>query len=242
MINIAITIMIGYFIIALLGERLKAYTILLIPLLVLVIAGGIGVLTLAPVGQLTQLIGVGVEQLTQLQPIVMGVLIGMVFSVLIVSPISSVGIAAAIGINGVAAGSANLGIVAAGFALAVYGWKVNSLGTSLAHFLGSPKMQMANILTQPKLILPVALNAGIMGGLGALFGVAGTPMSAGLGFAGLIGPIAAVNGYGNASLMNIVLVSLLFFVIPITLGYVSNYLFNSKLSYFDAQDFELDYS
>ena len=67
-------------------------------------------------------------------------------------------------------------------------------------------------------------------------------MMAGFGFAGLIGPIAAVNGYGNANLMNIVLVSLLFFVIPITLGYVSNYLFNSKLSYFDAQDFELDYS
>ncbi|GAD16146.1 PTS sugar transporter subunit IIC [Lentilactobacillus otakiensis] len=241
-INIAITIMIGYLIIALLGQTLKAYTILLIPLLVLIIAGGIGVLTLKPVGQLTQLIGMGIEQLTQLQPIVMGVLIGMVFAVLIVSPISSVGIAAAIGINGVAAGSANLGIVAASFALAIYGWRVNSVGTSLAHFLGSPKMQMANILSRPKLIVPVTLNAGIMGGLGALFGVAGTPMSAGFGFAGLIGPIAAVNGYGAANLLNIGLVTLLFFVIPIALGIASNYLFNSRFDYFDSRDFELDYS
>lgn len=240
-INIAITIMIGYLIIALLGQALKAYTILLIPLLVLIIAGGIGVLTLKPVGAITQMIGLGIEQLTQLQPIVMGILIGMVFSILIVSPISSVGIAAAIGINGLAAGSANLGIVAASFALAVYGWKVNSVGTSLAHFLGSPKMQMANILSRPRLIFPVVLNAGIMGGLGALFGVSGTPMSAGFGFAGLIGPIAAINGYGNANILNIGLVTLLFFVIPIVLGLVSNYLFEAKFHYFDSQDFELNY-
>ena len=152
-INLAITLAIGYLLIVLLGDALKAYTILLIPSLVLVIAGGIGMLTLGPVSSITKYIGVVVHDVTALQPIVMGVLMGIIFAVLIVSPISTVGIATAISLTGIGAGSANLGIVGAGFALATYGWKANSFGTSLAHFLGSQKMQMANILSRPKLFL-----------------------------------------------------------------------------------------
>ncbi|WP_412989225.1 PTS transporter subunit IIC [Pediococcus siamensis] len=241
-INIAITIMIGYALILLLGQRLKAYTILLIPTLVLVIAGGIGTLTLGPVSGITKLLGIGVMQLTNLQPIVMGVLLGIVFALLIISPISSVGIAAAISIHGVAAGSANLGIVAAGFALAIYGWKVNSLGTSLAHFLGSPKMQMANIMSRPKLVVPIIINAGILGGLGALLNIQGTAMSAGFGFSGLIGPIAALNGMGAISASSLILVTLLFFVLPIGLGLVSDYLFANRLHFYKNSDFELNYA
>lgn len=241
-INIAITIMIGYALILLLGKRLKAYTILLIPTLVLVIAGGIGTLTLEPVSGITKLLGIGVMQLTSLQPLIMGVLLGIVFALLIISPISSVGIAAAISIHGVAAGSANLGIVAAGFALAIYGWKVNSVGTSLAHFLGSPKMQMANIMSRPKLIVPIMINAGILGGLGAVLNIQGTAMSAGFGFSGLIGPIAALNGIGQVTAGSLILVTLMFFVLPIGLGLVSDYVFANKLHFYENSDFELNYA
>lgn len=241
-INIAITIMIGYAVILVLGQRLKAYTILLIPTLVLVIAGGIGTLALGPVSEITKLIGLGVMQLTTLQPIIMGVLLGIVFSLLIISPISSVGIAAAISTNGIAAGSANLGIVAAGFALAVYGWKVNSVGTSLAHFLGSPKMQMANIMSRPKLIIPIIINAGILGGLGALFNIQGTTMSAGFGFSGLIGPIAALNGLGQVTLGSITLVTVLVLILPIGLGILSNYVFEDKLHFYEEDNFKLNYA
>lgn len=129
----------------------------------------------------------------------MGVLMGMAFALLIVSPISTVGIATAISLSGIASGAANLGIVAAGFALAIYGWYANSVGTSIAHFLGSPKMQMANLLAKPKLFLPVCLIAGILSSLGALFQVNGTPMSAGFGFSGLVGPLATLEGYGTAN-------------------------------------------
>ncbi|MCT6902646.1 MAG: PTS sugar transporter subunit IIC, partial [Lactobacillus sp.] len=240
-INTAITIMIAYGLVLFFGKKLKAYTILLVPLLVLLIAGGIGCLTRIPVGQLTSLIGMGVEKLTALQPIVMGILMGIVFGLLIVSPISSVGIATAISISGIASGSANLGITAVSFALAVFGWKANSFGTSIAHFLGSPKMQMANLMTNPKLLIPLLINAGIMGGLGAVFQIQGTPMSAGFGFSGLIGPVAAMaNRPANA--INIILIAFLFFILPIALGLLMNYLFNNKVHLFTSKDFELDFS
>ncbi len=117
----------------------------------------------------------------------------MVFAVLIVSPISSVGIATAISLSGIASGSANLGIVAGSFTLAIMGASVNSLGTTLAHFIGTPKIQMANMLEKPKLFIPVMVNAAIAGAIGAIFNIKGTPMSAGFGFSGLIGPLAAWN-------------------------------------------------
>ncbi|WP_057818612.1 PTS transporter subunit IIC [Schleiferilactobacillus perolens] len=240
-INTAVTIAVGYLLILLLGQRLKAYTILLIPSIVLIVGGGIGLLTFGPVTEVTKYIGQLVEQLTNLQPILMGVLMGMAFALLIVSPISTVGIATAISLSGIASGAANLGIVAAGFALAIYGWHANSVGTSIAHFLGSPKMQMANLLAKPKLFLPVCLNAGILGGLGALFQVKGTPMSAGFGFSGLVGPLAALEGYGTANAGNIILIVLLFLVAPIALGYASNIVFTKVLHYQTPEDYALNY-
>ncbi|BDR60710.1 PTS sugar transporter subunit IIC [Lactobacillus xylocopicola] len=240
-INIAITIMLAYGLILLMGKRLKAYTILLVPLLVLLIAGGIGSLTRIPVSQVTRLIGLGVEHLMNLQPVLMGLVMGVVFALLIVSPISSVGIATAISISGVAAGSANLGITAAAFALAVFGWKANTVGTSIAHFLGSPKMQMANLMTKPKLLIPIMLNAGILGALGAIFKIGGNPMSAGFGFSGLIGPMAALADR-PATGANITLLVVLFFVLPIGLALLTNYLFNNKLHFFTSKDFELDFN
>ncbi|MBA1394858.1 hypothetical protein EQ500_13450, partial [Lactobacillus sp. XV13L] len=145
-----------------------------------------------------------------------------------------------ISISGIASGAANLGITAAAFALAIFGWRANSVGTSIAHFLGSPKMQMANLMTKPKLLLPLLINAGIMGALGALFQIKGTPMSAGFGFSGLIGPLAAMAGR-PATAGNILLIVVLFFILPVVLGLLSAYLFNTKLHYFTSRDFELDF-
>lgn len=238
-INIAITIMLAEAVILFLGQKLKAYTILLVPLIVIVVAGGIGLVTLPYVQKVTALIGLGVEQLMALQPIVMGTLVGMIFALLIVSPISSVGIASAIGISGVAAGCANLGITAASFALAIYGWRVNSIGTSLAHFLGSPKMQMPNLMAKPKLLIPVLINAGLLGALGAIFKVTGTTQSAGFGFSGLIGPATALEQMGTTS-GNWLIVLSLFLILPIGLGLISNRIFNHRL--FNSQDFQLSFA
>lgn len=235
-INIMITIAIGVAVLRLLGNRMKAYTILLLPAIVLVVAGGIGMLTLTPVHAITTAIGQGVMEVTRLQPIIMGVLLGMIFAALILTPISSVGIATAVSLSGVASGSANLGITACGFALAIYGMKSNSLGTSLVHFLGSPKVQMANMFKKPQLFIPVLINAGILGGLGAAFGVKGTPMSAGFGFSGLIGPIAGLNGGTN-----VVTIVMLFFVLPVVLGVASKVLFKNHMKLMNDPDFLLSY-
>lgn len=239
--NIGITIAIAYILIIFLGKKLKNLTILLLPTLTMLIGGGIGMLTLKPVNQFTMAIGLGIERITGLQPVLMGILIGICFAILIVSPISSVGIATAIGINGIAAGSANLGIVAVSFAIAIAGAKSNSFGTTISHFIGTPKIQMANILAKPKLLIPSIINAGILGGLGAIFNIKGTPVSAGFGLSGLVGPLADLDAHPHVTIFHLIMVVILFIVLPITLGFISRYVFTDKLHFQKSDDLKLDY-
>ena len=114
---------------------------------------------------------------------VINIALTIFIAALIVSPISSVGIAMVIGIEGIASGSANLGITAGAFTWAIMSSKVNGFGTTIAHFLGTPKIQIANILRNPKLFVPVVVSAGIAGLVGAIFNITGTANSAGFGSA-----------------------------------------------------------
>ena len=103
-INIGLTITLAILLIKLIGNKLGSYTTILLPIIVLVVGGGIGLLILPYVKTVTTFIGMIVMAFTKLQPLLMGVLIGMSFAAMIVSPISSVGIAVAIGLTGVASG------------------------------------------------------------------------------------------------------------------------------------------
>lgn len=225
--------------IKLLGNSLKAYTILVIPVAVLAVAGVAGRLALPAIMQITHWIGVGVSNLLTLQPIVMAMLIAMIFSILIVSPITTVGIALAISLSGIGSGAGNLGVCAAGFGLAIAGWKVNTHGTSLAHFIGSPKMSMANVIKKPKIMLPILCSAALTGILGALLNITGTPMSAGFGFSGLVGPLAyfGLQGWSLATLLKALLA---FVVAPVGFGLIFNRLFTRVLKITKPEDYYLD--
>lgn len=202
-----------------LAPHLKTYTVIVMPMTIIVVAGGIGTFLLTYISQITTYIGLLIMTMTDLQPVLMGILIAMAFSLIIVSPISTVGIATAISLSGVAAGAANLGVVAAGFGLAIAGWQANATGTSIAHFLGSPKIQMANFVRRPIMMLPILANAAILGALAGILKIEGTPISAGFGVSGLIGPVNALHLMpGGFALFNVLLVIVLFGLIPVALG------------------------
>ena len=164
-INVAVTIVFAVIIASIIGNKLKNYTILLMPVLVLVIAGGLGLLTLPYVKLVTSFIGAMIKTFTILQPVLMGTLMGISFAVLIVSPISS----------------------------------------------------------------------GIMGALGAIFKIQGTSMSAGFGFAGLIGPMTAYEQM-SPGVSSIVLITMLFVILPIILGLIMKYIFVGENKLVVAKD------
>ncbi|WLR55401.1 PTS sugar transporter subunit IIC [Mesobacillus subterraneus] len=241
-INAGLTAAFAAALVLLIGTRLKAYTILLVPTIVITVAGIAGIITLPYVKLITSFVGEIISNFTTLQPILMGSLTAISFALLIVSPISTVGVATAIALAGIGSGAANLGIVAAGFGLAIAGWKANSAGTSVAHFLGSPKMQMVNFMKRPVMILPIVCNAAILGALAGIFNIQGTPMSAGFGFSGLIGPINALNLMENGwSATNLLLVGTIFIILPIALGFAFNYIFSKVTKKVAPEDYKLKF-
>lgn len=238
-INIGLTITVAIFLVKLIGKRLGSYTALLLPIIIVVGGGGIGLLLLPYVKNVTTLIGTIVMAFTKLQPLLMGILIGMSFAAMIVSPLSAAGIAIAIGLTGVASGAANLGIAGAGYTLGIMSSSVNGMETTLAHFIGTPKIQMANMLEKPKLFVPVLCASGLSGLLAAIVNLQGTPSSAGFGFSGLIGPLAAyakmTPGWGS-----LILLTVLYVVYPVALGFFMRWIFIDRLHFVSAEDLRLD--
>lgn len=240
-INMGITAALGVLLIQFLSDKTKSFTLIVIPTLTLLLVGGIGRFILPYVKLITTAIGSGIASLLDLQPILMGLLIAAIFCFLIVSPITTVGIALAISLSGIGSGAANLGICAASFGLCIAGWKINSKGTSLAHVIGSPKISMANVLAKPIIMLPMICSAVVLGVLAALFNIQGTPASAGFGISGLIGPINALNlANGGWSVGNIILIILVFVVAPIALNFAFVYLFTKVVKIIDPLDYKLD--
>lgn len=240
-INMGITAALGVLLIQFLSDKTKSFTLIIVPTVTLLLVGGIGHFLLPYVKMITTMIGQGIASLLGLQPILMSVLIAMIFCFLIVSPITTVGIALAISLAGIGSGAANLGICAASFGLCMAGWAVNSKGTALAHVLGSPKISMATVLAKPIIMLPMLSSAAVLGVLAALFNIQGTPASAGFGISGLIGPINALNlAKGGWSFANILIVVIVFVVAPIVLNYAFNYLFIKVLKVIGPNDYKLD--
>lgn len=241
-INTGITAALAVLFVLWIGNRLKGYSILLIPTLNIIVPGMIGYALLPFIRYSTELLGELVAAVTNMQPVLMGAMIAVIFCLIILSPISTVGVATVIMLSGIGSGAANLGIVAAGVGLAIASYKANSLGTALAHVLGSPKIQMRNFIMKPKIAFPMLITAAFLGGLAGVLNIQGTPYSAGFGLSGLVGPLNYINlAEGGWTLNNITIMLGTFLILPIILNLGLIYLFSRKLKMIKADDYKLNF-
>lgn len=220
LINTMITASVSILIILWIKDRLGSLNIILLPIIAGGLAGLIGILSLPYVKLITSSLGQLVNSFTNLQPVVMCILIAVVFSILIVSPISTVAIAIAIGISGMASGAANLGVAAAATMLAIGSIRVNQSGVTIAILMGAMKMMMPNLIKYPIIMLPITITAAVSGLMGALFNIQGTPASAGFGYAGLVGPINALKFMEGNLIMNLGVLAICYIVVPVAVGLI----------------------
>lgn len=224
LINTMITGAIAVGIILIIGDRAGSLNMIILP----IVAGGIpGLLgLLLPYTKLIT-VGIGnvVNSLTNTQPIIMTILIAMIFSILIVSPISAIGIGIAIGISGLAAGSAAIGVSASAIMLALGAWRVNKVGVPISVLLGAVKLMMPNTIRHPIIFLPITCTAAVSGLVGGLLNIKGTPDSAGFGLIGLVGPIKSLNLLGTSMGSGLLLVAITYVIVPIVSAFFFNYLF-----------------
>lgn len=213
-INTILVVIVACFFYLLLRDKLGSLEMIILPVLIPVISGVIGLYTLSYVSNVTKGLGHVVSSFTELNPMLMSILICITYSLLMVTPISVVAIATAIGLSGLGSGAANMGIVAACVTFLFGSIRVNSAGVNLVLIIGAAKMMIPVYFKHLIIAVPLTIN-GIIGGLIAYFiGIQGTPMSAGFGYTGLVGPINAFNRMEGGPMTNIILLVFGYFVIP----------------------------
>lgn len=239
LINTMLTSAVAVLLIRWIGNRLGALNILALPVLAGAGAALIGLLTLPFVKLITSSIGQLILTLTTLQPLAMAALLGTFFAVLIVSPVSTVGLATAVGLTGLASGAANMGISATFAMLAVAMWRVNPIGPPLAVLMGTAKMMLPNIARQPKLLIPLAINGLLAGVTAALLGVQGTAFSAGFGSSGLVGPVNSFGLMEGDATSRILRLLVAYLVVPFVGALILHPLM-LRLKVYQAQDLHFD--
>lgn len=213
-INTILIVIVACFLYLLLCDKLGSLEMIILPVLIPVISGVIGLYTLSYVSNVTKGLGHVVSSFTELNPMLMSILICITYSLLMVTPISVVAIATAIGLSGLGSGAANMGIVAACVTFLFGSIRVNSVGVNLVLIIGAAKMMIPVYFKHLIIAVPLTIN-GIIGGLIAYFiGIHGTPMSAGFGYTGLVGPINAFNRMDGDPMTNIILLIFGYFIIP----------------------------
>ena len=176
LINTMITASIAVGIILLISHKLGSLNMIVLPIVGGAVAGLIGLLILPYTKLITLGLGDVINGLTNTQPIIMTILIAMIFSILIVSPISSIGIGLAIGISGLV-GSVAVGVATSAIMLAVGSRRVNKPGVPITVLLGAVKLMMPTPIRHPMMMLPIVCTAGVSGFVGGLFNIKGTPDS-----------------------------------------------------------------
>ncbi|HEL0221807.1 TPA: PTS transporter subunit IIC, partial [Streptococcus equi subsp. zooepidemicus] len=217
LINMMITAALAVLAVKWFGDKFGSLTIILLPIIIGTGVGYIGWKLLPYVSYVTTLIGQGINSFTTLQPILMSILIAIAFALLIVSPISTVAIGLAIGLNGMAAGAASMGIASTTAVLVWATLKVNKSGVPIAIALGAMKMMMPNFLKHPVMAIPMMMTAIVSSLTVPMFNLIGTPASSGFGLVGAVGPIASLAGGSN-----IVIIIIAWLVIPFGVAFVAH--------------------
>lgn len=217
LINMMITAALAVLAVKWFGDKFGSLTIILLPIIIGTGVGYLGWKLLPYVSYVTTLIGQGINSFTTLQPILMSILIAIAFALLIVSPISTVAIGLAIGLNGMAAGAASMGIASTTAVLVWATLKVNKSGVPIAIALGAMKMMMPNFLKHPVMAIPMMMTAIVSSLTVPMFNLIGTPASSGFGLVGAVGPIASLAGGSN-----IVIIIIAWLVIPFGVAFVAH--------------------
>lgn len=217
LINMMITASLAVLAVKYFGNKFGSLTIILLPIIIGTGVGYIGWKLLPYVSYVTTLIGQGINSFTTLQPILMSILIAVAFSLIIVSPISTVAIGLAIGLNGMAAGAASMGIESTAAVLVWATLKVNKSGVPIAIALGAMKMMMPNFLKHPIMAIPMVVTAAISSLTVPLFNLVGTPASSGFGLVGAVGPIASLAGGSS-----VLIIILAWIVVPFAVAFAAH--------------------
>ncbi|MDH5106832.1 PTS sugar transporter subunit IIC [Lentilactobacillus diolivorans] len=238
LINTIIIIAVAIVLIFLIRNHVGSFSIIWEPILCGSIVGSFGMWSYKYVHMISMGVGNILNLFTTLQPILLCTLIAMSFAVIIATPLSTVGLAYAIGIDGIAGGAASVGVTACFMMVAVATYKINGKGVSFAMFWGSVKMMLANFVKHPRMLLPIAVVGALTGLTDSFIGIKAGPAFAGFGQP--VGPINSFTYMNGSTWLNVTVLALIYFILPIGYSIIIYSIFKKMPRLYNDNDWRVD--
>lgn len=174
---------------------------ILVTPLVTIMVGVLLAMGIAPaIGNAAKSLGEVIMWATDLQPLLMGILVSVIVGIALTLPISSAAICASFGLVGLAGGAAVAGCSAQMIGFAVMSYRENKVGGLVSQGLGTSMLQMGNIVKNPKIWIPPILASAITGPIATCvfqMKMNGAAISSGMGTCGFVGQIGVYSGWVN---------------------------------------------
>ena len=174
--------------------------ILVTPLVTIGIGVGLSAWWAPALGTAAMKVGTLIMWATELRPFMMGILVSVIVGMALTLPISSAAICAALGLTGLAGGAAVAGCCAQMIGFAVMSFPENKWGGLVSQGIGTPMLQMGNIVKNPRIWIGPTLASAITGPIATCIfklQMNGAPVSSGMGTCGFVGQIGVYSGWVN---------------------------------------------
>lgn len=191
--------------------------IVVTPMVCIGIGSITGILLCPPLNTMMNELGNAINWGTEQQPIIMGIVISVLMGMFLTLPISSAALCLILNLTGLAAGAATVGCCANMIGFAVASYKDNQMGGLLAQGIGTSMLQMPNILKRPHIWLPAIISSAVLGPISTcILHMKNTAVGAGMGTAGLVGPIMTYNTMAEktGSTETIMMIAAMHFILP----------------------------
>lgn len=172
--------------------------ILVTPLVTIGVGVALSAWWAPPLGRAAMWVGNLIMWATDLQPLLMGILVSVIVGIALTLPISSAAICAALGLTGLAGGAAVAGCCAQMVGFAVMSFRENKWGGLISQGIGTSMLQMPNIIRNPWIWVGPTLASAITGPLATCvfhLQMNGTPVSSGMGTCGFVGQLGVYSGW-----------------------------------------------
>ena len=172
--------------------------ILVTPIITILVGVGLAYLIAAPIGTAASYVGKLIMMATDLQPLLMGIVVSVLVGIALTLPISSAAICAALGLTGLAGGAAVAGCCAQMIGFAVMSFRENRWGGLVSQGIGTSMLQMPNIVRNPRIWIPPTLASAITGPIATCvfkLQMNGAAVNSGMGTCGFCGQIGVYTGW-----------------------------------------------
>lgn len=211
--------------------------ILIVPFTSIVAAGLVTIFVGPYLTKLIVWLGDLINQGVNMQPLLMSIVVAVLMGMALTAPISSAAIGVMLGLNGLAAGAALAGCCAQMIGFAVMSIDDNDIGDVIAIGIGTSMLQFKNIVKKPMIWIPPIITSVVIAPISTcLLNISCSPVGSGMGTAGMVGILEAVNVMGTNYWVPLIVIDL---VAPAFLTY-GIYKAFKKLSLIKNGDLKLE--